>query len=439
MPTPRSPTEQSLPGDPFHDRPPAPLLVGISGGLDSTVLLHALAHEPGVTVHGLRAIHIHHGLQADAERWAMHCNDVCAAWGIALDSIRVEVRPEGNGTEAAARDARHAACAESLQPGEVLALAHHRDDQAETFLLRALRGSGADGLSAMRRWRAFGAGRLWRPLLETPRNALLAYARAHGLRWIEDPSNSDARFDRNFLRLQVLPLLRSRWPHVDAAFARSAALSGEARQLLDAEDASALASCAGGHPRVVSRAALLALPAPRRARVLRRWIGETGLPPLPAHGVVRIESDLLPARPDAAARFEWSGAVIHAWRDQLHAGRVHATLPPAWSAPWDGSAPLRLPDGSELRLEGAAALPHPCRVTLRGGGERITLPGRVHSHSLKQLLQDLAVPPWQRPGLPLLNGPDRALMAVADLAYASAFAEWLSVAGARLRWRPPSD
>ena len=439
MSTSHASTDPTLPGHPFHDRPQAPVLVGFSGGLDSTVLLHALARDNAVVAHGLRAIHIDHGLQDDAERWTIHCNDVCATLGIALDRRRVVVRPHGNGTEAAARDARHAAFAERLEPGEVLALAHHRDDQAETFLLRALRGSGADGLSAMRRWRDCGAGRLWRPLLETPRDALVHYARAHGLHWIEDPSNSDCRFDRNFLRLQVLPLLRSRWPHVDTAFARSATLSGEASQLLEAEDASALAACAGSHPNVVSRAALLALPTPRRARVLRRWIAETGLPPLPAHGVARIASDLLPARADAAARFEWNGAVIHAWRDQLHAGRVHAEVPAAWSVSWDGSAPLSLPDGGELTLEGAAMLPYLCRVTTRRGGERITLPGRTHSHSLKQLLQDLAVPPWQRAGLPLLTSRGQELLAVGDLAYAASLADWLHVAGAKLRWQPPPD
>ncbi|WP_224743919.1 MULTISPECIES: tRNA lysidine(34) synthetase TilS [Lysobacter] len=439
MHTPRPLPDQTFLGQAFHDRPRARLLVGFSGGLDSTVLLHALASDPAVRTSGLRAIHIHHGLHANADRWAAHCENVCSALGIAFDTVPVTVQPDGNGTEAAARDARHAAFASKLEPGDVLTLAHHRDDQAETFLLRALRGSGVDGLSAMRRWRDFGAGRLWRPLLDIPRAALLAYANAHGLRWIEDPSNTDSRFDRNFLRQQVLPLLRARWPQADAAFARSATLCDEASQLLDAEDAAALASSAGHHPRVLSRAALLALPAPRRARVLRRWTTGLGLPPLPAHGLARIESDLLRARADASARFEWSGAVIHAWRDDLHAAPVQAGLPDGWRTSWDGSRPLPLPNGGELVLEGAPALPNPCRVTARRGGERITLPGRTHSHALKHVLQELGVPPWQRPGLPLLSAPDGKLLAVADLAYEGEFADWLERQGAHLRWHPASD
>ncbi|WP_222564947.1 tRNA lysidine(34) synthetase TilS [Novilysobacter antarcticus] len=429
----------TIPGHPFHDRPDAPLLVGFSGGLDSTVLLNALARDPAVRRRGLRAIHIHHGMQADADRWTVHCNSVCDSLGIPLDTIRVTVRVDGRGTEAAARDARHAAFAGLMERGDVLVLGHHRDDQAETFLLRALRGSGVDGLASIRRWREFAPGRLWRPLLDTSRETLLAYATAHGLRWIEDPSNTDSSFDRNFLRQQVLPLLRSRWPGAESAFARSAALCGEAQQLLDDGDASALAACTGRNPRVLSRAALRTLPAARRARVLRRWIAGLGLPALPAHGVARIESDLLPARADALARFQWSGAVIHAWRDGLHAGAMQDTVPEGWKATWDGREPLSLPNGSRLALEGAPVLPWTCHVTTRRGGERITLPGRTHSHSLKHLLQDLDVPPWQRPNLPLLMRTDDSVLAVADLVYAKEFADWLDLHGATLRWLPRSD
>jgi hypothetical protein len=157
---------------------------------------------------------------------------LCAGLDVPLTIARVEVRDDGDGPEAAAREARHAAFERELRDGETLALAHHRDDQAETFLLRALRGSGADGLGAMRAWRAFGRGWLWRPLLAQPREALRDHATTHGLPWIEDPSNADPRFDRNFLRQRVLPLLRERWPRVDASFARSAALGAEAADAL---------------------------------------------------------------------------------------------------------------------------------------------------------------------------------------------------------------
>ena len=186
-----------------------PLLVGYSGGLDSTALLHLLAREPAHR--GLRAIHVHHGLQPEADAWADHCARTCAALGIGLEIVRVQVaRDTGEGLEAAARRARMAAFAQALENDGVLALAHHRDDQAETFLLRALRASGSDGLGAMRPWRRFGPGWLWRPLLDLPRQALVDYARAHGLDWIEDPSNASDDHDRNYLRRRVLSLLRER-------------------------------------------------------------------------------------------------------------------------------------------------------------------------------------------------------------------------------------
>jgi tRNA(Ile)-lysidine synthase len=416
------------------------VLVGYSGGLDSTVLLHLLARQlpPG----RLRALHVHHGLHADADAWARHCEDTCAELGMALDVVRVQVvRDAGTGLEAAARDARHAAFADALREGEVLALAHHRDDQAETFLLRALRASGVDGLAAMRGWRPYAEGFLWRPLLVQPRALLLEWARQQGLRWIEDASNADTDLDRNFLRQRVLPLLRERWPHVDAMFARSAALAAETVELLDAEDARALEALRGAEPATLSVPGLLSLPAPWRARVLRRWIARCGLPPLPAQGVARIECDLLHAAPDAGANFAWAGACVRRWRGLLHADVAAPSLPHEWEVTWNGAAPLPLPDGATLSLHGAAAFEQPLRVRARRGGERIVLPGRSHSHALKHVLQDRGVPPWQRTRLPLLVDAEGCVLAAGDLVLAADFAEWLQAHGARLQWwrGPRSD
>ncbi len=239
---------------------PAALLVGYSGGLDSTVLLHALAMaHPGK----VRAIHVHHGLHPEADGWAIHCERTCDALGVPLVVARVDVADIAAGPEAAARAARHTAFHAHLHEGEWLALGHHRDDQAETFLLRALRGSGPDGLAAMRPWRRFGAGTLWRPLLGIGRDALLAYARAHGLAWIDDPSNDDDAFDRNFLRNGVMPLLRKRWPQADAVFARSAALCESAHALLADNDLADLERVRGGRPNVCTHS--------RNTRARRPW------------------------------------------------------------------------------------------------------------------------------------------------------------------------
>jgi len=408
-----------------------PLLVGYSGGLDSTVLLHALAgRQPNST----RAVHVHHGLHAEADAWAAHCQRNCDALGIELVVERVCVEDNGLGREGDARHARHAAFARHLRDDEVLALAHHRDDQAETFLLRALRGSGVDGLAAMRPWRAYANGWLWRPLLEMSRDALHAHASEHGLSWIEDPSNGDASLDRNFLRTQVMPLLRTRWPHADAAFAHSAALSAAAADLLAAGDEIALANLQNADG-TVGLTPLQALSAARRARVLRRWVIARGLPPLPANGIRHIERDLLDAGPDVAARFEWAGACIMHWRGRLHAQAIPTSFPSDWSHEWDGRTILQLPTGATLELIGAPRFDAPLRVHARQGGERILLPGRTHHHALKHVLQEQGIPPWHRAGMPLLSDAASALQAAGDGILSAALHAWLQAHGARLDWR----
>lgn len=422
--------------DALGELPQAPLCVGYSGGLDSTALLHAIATSPAARQHGLRAWHVHHGLHEHGDAWAARCQATCDALGVPLTVSRVEVARSGEGLEAAARHARHAAFAAGLGVGEVLVLAHHRDDQAETFLLRALRASGPDGLGAMRTWRECGRGRLWRPLLATPRAALEAYANGHGLRWIDDPSNFDTALDRNFLRQRVLPILRERWPQAGAAFATSALLCQQAGGLLDGGDHDALAAAVTADPSTLSLPALRRLPAARRARVLRRWIATLGLPPLPAAGIDQIEHGLLHAPLDGEATFAWHGVAVRAWRDQLHAEPARPPLPPDWTSLWDGRTPLALPGGGRLLLTGAAGFDEDVIVHPRRGGERIVLPGRAHSHALKHVLQERGVPPWERSRLPLLSAPDGEVLAAADRAYAARFEAWLHERGARLEWRP---
>lgn len=407
------------------------LLVGFSGGLDSTVLLHALAAVKPV---GLRAIHVHHGLHENADAWAAHCERNCKALGIELVIERVHVESTGLGREGAARAARHAAFARVLKDGEVLALAHHRDDQAETFLLRALRGSGVDGLAAMRPWRTYARGWLWRPLLKTSRDALRDHANAHALAWIEDPSNDDASLDRNFLRTQLMPLLRTRWPHADATFARSAALSADAADLLLAGDDAELTHLRNDDDTLMVDG-LRALLAPRRARVLRRWVAQRGLPPLPGNGIDHIERDLQQTRADGEARFEWAGACIQHWRGRLHLQPTPIAIPHDWAQPWDGSGILELPTGATLELIGANCFDAPLRVHARQGGERILLTGRTHHHALKHVLQDRDVPPWRRIAMPLLSDAGGVLQAAGDCILSAALDAWLHAHGARLDWR----
>jgi tRNA(Ile)-lysidine synthase len=419
-------TLPAAPGD-------APVAVGFSGGRDSTVLLHRLAADPVIRARGLRALHVDHGLQPASAGWAERCREFCAGLGVEFVPVRVDVVARGDGPEAAARRARREAFAALQRPGETIALAHHRDDQAETVLLRLLRGAGGDGLAAMRAVRPFGSGVLWRPLLDVPSAALADYAAAHRLAWIDDPSNADDRFDRNFLRVHVLPLLAARWPAPAAALARSADRLAAQADLLAGEDARRLAQVQGFDPATLHLPALRREPRDWRDRLLRAWVAALDLPPLPGDALATIDRDVLGARADATALFAWQGAELRRWRDMLWAGRPLPPLPDGWSATWDGRAPLSLPTGETLRLEPATAFAAPLQVRARRGGERLRLPGRAHRSELRDVLQDLGVPPWRRPRLPLLFAADGELLAAGDLVVAAPLRAWLDAAGARLR------
>ncbi|WP_127170398.1 tRNA lysidine(34) synthetase TilS [Xanthomonas perforans] len=420
--------------------PPGPVLLAYSGGMDSSVLLHLLAATPRYRHAGFRALHVHHGLHADADAWAAHCQRTCDTLQVPLQIVRVQVaRDSGLGLEAAARHARHAAFAQALTAGEWLALAHHRDDQAETFLLRALRASGPEGLAAMRPQRPFASGTLWRPMLAHARADLLAYAHAQGLRWIEDPSNADPRHDRNFLRSQVVPLLQQRWPQAPDALARSAQLSADASALLLQQDMALLPSVrtASG---ALDLQALRAQPVERRARLLRAWVSAAHAPPLPAQGVAALEREIDNHAADRQACFAWQQVEVRRWRQYLFLHRHAAAWPSDWHAQWDGAAPLHLPDGAQLRLLGAPGLrfAQPLLVRARRGGERIVLSQRTHSHQLKHLLQALDLPPWERGRLPILWDGTQVL-AAGDCIISATLDAWLQTNAAALQWRAAAD
>ena len=422
--------------DPSAGDAPAPLLVGLSGGLDSTVLLHALAGRRGAR--GLRAIHVHHGLHPDADAWTTHCERLCATLGVPLAVARVQVDADSPlGPEGAARDARHAAFTAALQPGESLVLAHQRDDQAETVLLRLLRASGSAGLAGMHPTRAFAGARLLRPLLGVARDTLHAYAVRNALAWCEDPSNASADADRNFLRLRVMPVLRERWPQAAAALAGSAErLRGDAGLLAIATQ-ERLQSLGGGAD-WLPVSALRTLDPAWRAQVLRHWVRARGLPPLPGSAPAAI-AQVLDAPPDRAARYRWHGARLRRWRDRLYAHPDPTDDEGApWSLAWDGRAPLPLPRGGRLEWEGDAggfaATFGPCTVSSRHGGERIHLPGRRHSHALKDRLREAGLPPWERAGIPVLADAEGTVLAAGDALLSDRLQAWCEAQGARLRW-----
>ncbi len=396
--------------------PPAAkrLWVALSGGLDSTVLLQALNARRGSLPVALHAVHVDHGLNPDSARWAARCQAVCDALDVPLERFAVIVDAvPGASVEAAARDARYEVFRELLEADEVLLTAQHQDDQLETFLLQALRGAGPHGLAAMPRLSRLGRGWLLRPLLDWSRDALEAWAKAQGLEWLDDPSNADERFDRNYLRRQVLPLLKARWPSTAQTVSRSARHCAEAAELADELAAADLAECGGDG--VLHVSALLRLDPPRRRNVLRHWLDWLGFPRPSEKKLEHVLSDVLEAGPDAEPCVAWADVALRRYRDGLYAERERPT---PRAGRWQGdvfelgegwgrlrrvqSADAGLPDGAEVEIR------------FREGGEKIRPPGRAHHHDLKKLFQQAGVLPWRRHAVPLVFVGD-TLAAVGDL------------------------
>lgn len=425
---------------------PGRLVVALSGGADSAALLHLLARGP--LRDRVRAIHCEHGLHPDSASWAARCAKLCARLEVELEVVALAVDARSPaGLEAEARAARYAALAARLEPADLLLTAHHADDQAETFLLMALRGSGVAGLAAMPEVAPLGRGRHLRPLLGVRRATLAAHALRHALDPIDDPSNADLGRDRNRIRHAVLPALAPRWPEAALALGRAAGWCAEAADLLaELADADLAALADPEHPHRLPVAGLRALSAARARNALRRWLAALGLPIPPATALARVLVEVLPARRDARARVEWPGGWIAKHRAHLHAGEPIAEFSSA-PLPWDGRAPLPLPGGGVLALEPAAdgprlSLDHLGRgleVRFRVGAERIRPAGSAHHRPLKKLLGERGVLPWMRERLPLLF-VEGELIAVPGVCIAEGHASPRDAPGLALAWRghPPS-
>ncbi len=411
----------------------ARIAVGLSGGVDSVVLLDVLQHLAGPLQFTLTAIHVNHSLSPNATRWTAFCRELCRRRTIPLRVRKVAVT-RGNSTEAAARTARYAAFRK--ERADFIALAHNRDDQAETLLLQLLRGAGVKGLSAMpvfriedrglrievnnaareaRRKRALDPQSsvlnpaFLRPLLDVPRADILDYARRHELQWIEDESNADTGYDRNFLRHDILPLIARRWPAYGATLARSARHLAQAAELLEVlamQDA-----CVAADGEALSIDALRTLGAARAGNVVRHLLARHDVDMPNTARLDEFLRQLLAARHDARVRATFGDVDLRQFAGTLHLVRRRvAAIPPA--VEWCGQRRLRLPqwDGATLvmrRVRGhgirCAALDGKS-VTLRArhGGERLQPDGARPRRSLKNLLQESRIPPWQRERLPLL-------------------------------------
>lgn len=381
---------------------------GLSGGLDSTVLLHVLAGLRPLLGFELAACHVRHGLVSGSEIWADVCRTLCDQLEVPLAVCDVQVdRRHSGGLEAAAREARRAAL---LGFGDDwLALAHHRDDQAETVLFRALRGTGVRGAGGMRALvPGRGAAGLWRPLLDVPRHELLAYAKARGLAWIEDPSNADSRFSRNFLRKDIMPAIEERFPGASVGLARLGRLCGEASVLLDDLAAGDLAALALPGSARFRRTAALQLSSPRLRNAMRHLLAGSGEPMPDEDRLCETERQFRLDDAGAGLRLPFGRVALCVYRDAWWLEPLSVEGAPDCVA-WRGESTLGWAGGTvafgEATGEGLAArliTGQPCELRCRGGGERLRLHARGSSRTLKNLLQEAGVPPWLRSHLPLL-------------------------------------
>ena len=429
--------------------PHTPLCVALSGGVDSTALLAALA---GIRprLHNIRAMHVDHGLRPDSREWAQHCRDLARRLHVPLQVLTTKVaRAPGTSLEAAARDARYGLLASALKPGEALLLAHHADDQLETVLLQLLRGSGLPGLSAMPASAPFAQGILARPLLSRSRDELEAWVRGQGINWVDDDSNADESLNRNYLRRRILPLIRERWPGSASAVARSARHVAEAQSMLDRLARADIERASYGES--LSVKILRTLPTDRLNNALRFWIARAGLRVPDTRRLGEISGPLLKAREDANPFVDWGeeGARVQrqselltlarrsdavAWHPRTTNSRASASNSPSvepspppllvWS--WRDAPAFDLPgDLGKLQLEpddhgpiDLDVLPHPLVVRWRRGGERLTPRRGGPRRALKSLLQESQVSVSERLRLPLLfssTSGDEKLVAVADL------------------------
>jgi tRNA(Ile)-lysidine synthase len=414
------------------------LWVAYSGGLDSHLLLHTLTQlrEQTSPTWQLRAVHIHHGLQKEADHWAQHCQHICQTLGIPCEIIRVKVRiASRESLEANARTARYQAIAQLLNSNDVVLTGQHADDQAETVLLQLLRGAGVPGLAAMPQISRLEPGWLIRPFLNYTRAELYDYAQKANLQWIEDASNADTRFDRNFIRHQIMPRLQQRWPSVNHILARVARHQAEADELIHTLAETDWRDCEQeGQLRLP---ALSALNPARQRHVLRFWIKQSGLPLPSSVQLEEILNQFLTAKADRQPLVSWPGAEVRRYHHQLFAIKPLPPVPKASDTlTWQLPESLPLPWG-ELRATEVAgqglALTAGTRlqVRFRQGGETFRWQG--HQRAVKKLLQAAELPPWQRAFIPLIY-LENTLLALPQIGIADGFVARNGEKGWAIQW-----
>lgn len=402
--------------------------IACSGGVDSLVLLHACHQLVQENIKlNLHVIHINHGLSLHAEAWQTHVEKICRTWQIPFHAEKIKIeRASGESLEDQARQARYAVFKSYIKENDLLLTAHHQDDQAETLFLQLLRGAGVLGLAAIHEIMPFSIARLGRPLLTISRQDILTYAKQNNLQWVEDESNQNENFSRNFLRNTIFPQLENRWLQAKIKFAQSANYLQEANELLNELAASDLEKINESDKKILPITYLKTLTPARLNNLLRYWIKQNGFA-LPSQKVLAaIVDEVIHARVDAEPLVKWEQAEIRRYQDKLYLLEPLAEFDSSISLAWDIAKPLTLPGNlgvlhAESSMQGVKIeASDQVEIRFRQGGEACYLPHRAGKHTLKKLFQEWQIPPWLRDRIPLLY-INNQLAAVVGYAVAKAY------------------
>lgn len=412
--------------------------IAYSGGMDSHVLLHLFSQLRARLPIQLRAVYINHGLSPHADQWALHCKKICDTLKIDFLAQKIQAKSTiGESPEEIARERRYAAFSKLLAPNDFLVTAHHKDDQAETLLIQLFRGAGPKGLSAMPAKKTLGQGFQIRPLLDFTRDDFKAYAAQHRLLWIEDESNADLNFSRNFIRHKVLPVLKERWPSVSHTLTRVSLNCAEAQVLLDHQAEQDLQKAEGSKPGLLSVKQTLNLDPLRQRQLLRYWLNGLGFEAPGFMQLHQIQRDILQARSDKMPFIVWNGVEIRRFRDDLYAMPMLLSHDASQILAWDFSAPLTIAScvlkARKVLGQGLRADVSHVTIRFRQGGEVCRLPGRICHHQLKKLFQEWQIPYWERNRMPLIYVGDE-LVAVVGFYMNEAFCAKTGELGYQFEW-----
>lgn len=419
---------------------PAKYWVGFSGGADSTALLEALHEIRDRLTAPLEAVHFDHGLQRSSADWAEHCRSFCLQRELPFRSIRLDLAPgdrtdRSDSPEELARNGRYRAIEGLLGDNELYLTAHHAEDQAETLLLNLMRGSGVEGLAGIPALRGLGRGWVARPVLDVHRSDLVEFLEKRSIGWLEDPSNDDDRFDRNFLRNDVIPLLERRWPGLSRRLARTARNARASATALADFIENQSGDLLGDRFRMPA-CRLLEFDEGMQALVLRQWLRRHEVPVLPEARLLTFLEQLADARPGTQAEVQWADWMMKRYRNDLW---LHRREPYQACAEKRWTTGMRIelgPDSGQFRLLGPKTeIPPGWRVGSRQAGDRIRPVHGGPSRKLKMLFQATSVPPWLRLGIPVLYWDDEPV-ALGDWIPGHRLGLWLAEHQLELEWKP---